>query len=258
MSEDTKKKKNLLHEVLAVVGSLEGAKDKILGEASNTFTKKAPHFLGWNRKLDMHDDARSKEETEENQALVTTVMAKLNYMKKACVRFYDAKFQKESGGQLAKADIIIDGNIIASDVPVYFLLDLEKEIKQLRAIYETIPTLAPGIEWKRAEDLGDGVWRAAHKVSKTKTEKTYQHKVLVPATKEHPAQIREWNEDRVIGMYVTDSWCGMLSPAEKSVILDRIDKLMRAIKKARQRANSQEVPKVSIGSALFSYIHGVK
>jgi len=251
-------KKNLLHEILAVVGSLDGAKDKIIAEAQNTFTKKAAHFMGWHKKLEMHDEARKQEEIEENQALVTTVMAKLDYMKKSCVRFYDAKFQKETGGQLAKADIVIDDQVLASDVPVYFLLELEKELKQLRVVYDSIPTLAPGVEWKKAEDIGDGIWRAANKLQKTKTEKTPQHKIIVPATKEHPAQIREWNEDKVVGMYITDTWSGMLSPAEKSVLLDRFDKLLRAVKKARQRANGTEVPKVTIGSAIFSYIHGKK
>jgi len=249
-------KKNLLHEILAVVGSLDGAKDKIIAEAQNTFTKKPAHFMGWHKKLEMHDEERKQEEIEENQAIVTTVMDKLDYMKQSCSRFYDAKLQKETGGQLAKADIIIDDQVLASDVPVYFLLELEKELKQLRAVYDSIPTLAPGVEWKKAEDIGKGIWRAANKLQKTKTEKSIQHKIIVPATKEHPAQIREWNEDKVVGMYITDTWSGMLSPAEKSILLDRFDKLLRAVKKARQRANGTEVPKVTIGSAIFSYIHG--
>ena len=48
----------------------------------------------------------------------------------------------------------------------------------------------------------------------------------------------------------------MISPAEKSAILGRLDKLTRAVKKARQKANTAEVTKVTIGEELFKYIHG--
>lgn len=254
MTED-KKKGGHLHEILAVVGDLLGAKDKIIKETVHVFTEKPALFSGNHKKLEMIDSSRSGEETQEHKEMTTTIMQKLNYMKASCIKFWDVKFQKECGGQMAKADIIIDDTIIASDVPVYFLLEMETELKKLRQVYESVPTLAPGIGWEKAPDLGEGVWKAKYKLEKTKTEKTYEHNVLVPPTEHHPAQVREWTEDKVVGIYYTDQWSGMLSPAEKSVLLGKIDKLTRAIKKARQRANTQEVPKQQIGDVIFGYIH---
>jgi hypothetical protein len=254
MNEEKKKKGGHLHEILAVIGDLQGTKEKILGETIHTFGKKVAHFSGWHRRLEMIDSTRSGEETQEHQAIVTTVMQKLEYMSKSCTKFWDVKFQKECGGQLAHADIIIDDGIIAKDVPVYFLLEMENELKQLRKIYDEIPTLQPGVEWKRAEDLGKDIWKSEYSQEKTKTEKTYEHKVLVPATDKHPAQIREWTEDKIVGKYITDAWSGMLSPAEKSNLLEKLDKLVRAVKKARQRANTQEVPRKQIGAAIFKYL----
>ena len=49
----------------------------------------------------------------------------------------------------------------------------------------------------------------------------------------------------------------MISPSEKSVLLSRIDKLIMAVKQARQRANTQEVVKTTIGKEIFNYIMGV-
>lgn len=249
------KKVNALHEILAVIGDLKGAKDKIHNETLKTFRDKPAHFLGSHKKLKMFDESRAGEQTDEHKALVTNVVDKLGYMKRAFIRCWDAKLQKESGNQLAKADIIIDDATIASDIPVTLLLEMENEIKELRKVYEAIPTLAPGIDWVEAKDIGENIHKSQHPVVSNKTEKNFEHKVLVPATDRHPAQVREWTEDKPVGQYSTIQWSGMLTSADKSVLLAKIDKVSRAIKRARQRANKQEITKAAFGAAIFDFIH---
>jgi len=246
-----------LHELLAVEGDLKGEKTKIGDEALTVFSKKQNLFQGGIRVLEMFDDARKEEEAagEERQEIVTTVAKKLAYVSKSFVRFWDAKLQKEAANQKAKADIVIDSTTFATDVPVTFLLAMEDQLKQLRKIYDVIPTLQPGIEWQPDPQKGEGYWKTAHPTTKHKTEKMVQSKIIVPATKEHPAQIREWSEDRPVGKYVQEGWSGMIPPAEKSKLLGNIDKMLRAIKKARQRANNQEVTRLSIGQQIFDFIH---
>ena len=46
----------------------------------------------------------------------------------------------------------------------------------------------------------------------------------------------------------------MMSPAEKSDLLSRVDKLGQAIKQARQRANMAEVQDIHVGESITSYI----
>ena len=53
---------------------------------------------------------------------------------------------------------------------------------------------------------------------------------------------------------ITTTWSGMISSAQKSAILGRMDKLIRATKKARQRANTQEVVKVTISKKLIDFL----
>ncbi len=246
-----------LHELLAVEGDLKGEKTKIGDEALTVFSKKQNLFQGGIRTLEMFDDARKEEEAagEERVEIVTTVAKKLAYMSKAFVRFWDAKLQKEAANQEARADIMIDGTAFAQNVPVTFLLSMEDQLKQLRKIYDAVPTLQPGVEWQLDPQKGGGYWKASHPLVKHKTEKTIQSKIIVPATKEHPAQIREWSEDCPVGKYVQENWSGMVSPAEKSKLLGNVDKILRAIKKARQRANNQEVSKLSMGQQIFDFIH---
>jgi hypothetical protein len=247
-----------LHELLAVEGDLEGAFKKILKESVVTFEKKGEHFIGMDKTLQMFDDARAHEEDayREVKALVTTAQAKLDYTTDYGVRYLDAVLQKERTNQEAKADIEIDGTVIASDLPATFLLGLETRLKWVRELYEKVPTHTPGIEWIPDADMGAGVFRTKEPRHRHKTEKTMKHKVLYDATEEHPAQLETWSEDIPIGKFTETLWSGMLSPAEKSAKLGRIDKLLRAVKKARQRANAVDVVDVTIGKELFNYIEG--
>ena len=244
-----------LHELLAVEGDLEGTFKKILAEAKVTFEKRVAHFFEIHKKLEMFaEDA--KEAPEEHQEMVTTVQDKLDYVREHVVRYFDAVLQKEATNQSATADLVIDGKTIAPNLPATFLLGLESRLKIVRSLYEQIPTLPPGIKWEKAPEKGDHVYRAVYSEEKFKTAKTFQHKVLYHATKEHPAQIERWEEVENVGKYTTDKWSGMLSPAEKSLLLGRFDKVIRAVKKARQRANTTEVEKTTIAEALFAYING--
>lgn len=248
-------KKTALHEILAVIGDLKGAKDKISLETLKVFKDKANLFKGQSRTLKMFDEKRSQEETSEHTELVTTVMKRLEYMKQSYIRFWDAKLQKEKGAQNAKGDIVVGDDVLAEDVPVYLLLEMENELKAMRNVYDNIPTLAPGVDWTEAPDIGENIWKARHDVVVNKTEKAYRHNVIVPPTDKHPAQVREWTEDVPVGQYSTKQWSGMMSPAEKSQLIERLDRVIRAVKKARQRANSQELEKASFATKLFSYIH---
>ena len=244
-----------LHEVLAVEGELKGANEKILIETAATFSKKAAHFSGSHKQYRPFNDAEAEAEGfEENHEMVTTVNAKLNHMWTHVSRYLDAKLQKERTNQEARANIEIDGKTIAEDVPATFLLGLESKIVQWRKVLDQVPTLAPGVSWRKDPDKGEHVYLAEHQETSFRTKKTVQHKILSEATDHHPAQIERWNEDTNVGKYITTRWCGMLSAAEKSELIEKLDKLSRAVKQARQRANSTEIVKSKIGMRIVDFL----
>ena len=116
-----------------------------------------------------------------------------------------------------------------------------------------VPTLDPTQQWTPDESAGKGVYKSGVNTSK-RTEKQVQHKVLYEATKEHPAQIERWNEDVPVAAIETIHTSGMWTPRRKSDVLARLGKLLTAVKKARQRANTVEVEYNDIGGKLFDYI----
>lgn len=259
MTEPTKKKKTKQHELLAVEGDLKGQFDKILEETRTTLSKKANHFMGMHRTLRMVDEKRVHEEEAAvlHQEMVTTVPKKLKWTVKTCVKYFDLLLQKEKTNQAASADLEIDGEHIAENVPAICLLALEDRLKKFRtAVCEEIPTLAPGKKWVPDTTKGKDVWVSEVPEKKEKTEQMLKPFVMYEATKEHPAQVDKLTENRTVGVFTVDIWSGMLSPAQKADVLERCDKAIRAIKKAKQRANQTEVIKDNLGKKLFDYILG--
>lgn len=245
-----------LHELLAVEKDLEREKDKTKEAISTVFAEKPNLFLGGIRTLKMFDENRRNEEAAGTgqQEITVTVSGQLKELAQTFSQFWDVKLQKETANQEAKADIEIDGKPFVKDVPVTFLLTLEKELEQVKKACKAIPILQAGVAWERDEQKGEGYWKTSQPVVKNKTEKVLQHDVIVPATKEHPAQVEKWTEDKPVGQYHEETWSAMLPRAEKMALLERVNTLYHAVKKARQRANNQEVRPVTIGQQIFSYL----
>ncbi|MCK5605697.1 hypothetical protein KAR91_27630 [Candidatus Pacearchaeota archaeon] len=245
-----------LHELIAVDRDLEATMNKILKETVVTFTKKPDHFRGFSKRLNMFAEDRKHEESafSEDKEIVTTVAAKLNHTQEYAVRYTDAALQRESTNQVAKGSIVVDGAVIAADMPVTFLLGLEKTLAKWREVFATVPTLDPSVVWDEDISVGAGVFRASHDDLRLKTEKTINYKTIAEATKEHKAQVVSESTDKSVGEYSQVNWSGMITPAAKARMLDNLDRLLAATKKARMRANEEEVVSGNIGESLFSFI----
>lgn len=252
------KKTPKLHEVLAVEGDLESQATKVMQEAAVTFEKKANHFLGYSKWLEMFDENRKQEEEggSEQREIVDSVKGKLDHVWKYYSKYVDAVSQKERTNQDARADLVVDGQTLAEGLPATLLLGLESRLKKMRSVYDSIPTHAPGISWELDVDKGKGIFKASHLITKSKTEKVVRHQVLVEPTEHHPAQIDKWDENVAVGVFKTQHWTSNVSPAQKAEWLEKIDKLLRGVKKARQRANNTEIVKIKVGHELKKFIHG--
>lgn len=241
-----------LHEILAVEGEKKKTAEAILEETKVTFVKRQEHFTALRKEYQPDNEAeRSIEQPVEVKPMIETVAGKLKYMADHQATFMDVVYQKELANCVAKADVILDGQTIAESVPATVLLGLESKLKALKEAYLMIPTLIPGEDWHY--DPETGTYTNVDK--KVRTKKVFKNHVKAPATEKHPAQVDTYAEDERIGLVVTTKVTSVLSPGRKSELLTRIDDLLAAVKTARQRANSVEVPFAKIGKTLFDYIH---
>lgn len=243
-------KKNQLHQLLAVENDRKVQANNILQETIETFSKKHDHFDGIVKTYDAYDEAEQKIPPETKE-IVTTVKDKLNYSKQAISKGIDAQISKEetNASGVVKAELKVKDTSFG-DLSATSLLALEQHLIKIRNMYKVIPTLDPSKKWNQKDD----VYETDEEV-KYRTEKKIEKIVKYEATKEHPAQVDLINIDRQVGEYKTIYKSGKITPFQKSQLLERIDDLIVAIKKARSKANESEVKNIKIGDKIFQYIN---
>lgn len=168
------------------------------------------------------------------------------------IRLIDLSTTKDLTNNIAMADLIVDGQTLAEKVPVTSLLSLEKELHHVRAFYEKLPTLTLDTTWLKDDARGQYV---APEIETVRTKKEQIPIVLYEATKEHPAQTQLITKDVNAGVWKTRKTSSAMPEPEKRRLLARIDKLLDAVKQARERANNVDVIDKKIGAALFAYLH---
>lgn len=247
-----------LHELLAVDSSLKTQLDKTGGELAATFDKKKHLFA--EQIVSFHpSEENGQTEVEKKLDLQTTVQKELQWISPFFVKAVDCAHQINEANTQARADVVLDdGSILFSKVPATTLLELEKFITKLHALVDAVPTLDPAKGFAADDDRGKGIYRARD-IQKTRTKKTKRPIVLYEATKEHAAQTQLIDEDVPVGKIIEQEWSGMMTPADKADMLSRVEDVMRAVKKARSRANEVEVDtaNLKIGAKLVEVIFGL-
>lgn len=153
---------------------------------------------------------------------------------------------------VAKGTIIVDGKPLLENVPVTYLLFLEKQLTDIRTFVGELPILDDAESWIKDENTG------LYKTESTKTHRTKKIQkpiVMYHATPEHPAQTQMITEDIIAGFWSQIKHSGALPKIEKEKIAERVEKLLQAIKQARESANSHdEVTPPVIGDIVFGYL----
>lgn len=243
-----------LHELLAVEKNLEGQAQKTRTELSKTFQDKRHLFA--KKLVTFKPNTEAPETTEEQSDIQTTVREEIKWLKPILSKALDASHQIDVANTIAKSDIVSeDGMVLVAGVPSTSLLRLEHRVQEIHDLIASIPTLDPAKGFLEDKAAGVGVYKARD-VQKFRTKKEFKPVVIVPPTKEHPAQVEKLYEDVPIGTTLTQEWSALITPDSKAKLLDKCDQLARAIKRARARANEQEVDVKAhkVGAALLDYV----
>lgn len=252
------KRKPKLHELIAVRSSVKTQATKTLTDLSNTFEKKHHHFTAKVKTFTpVGENAESK--TEEELDLQTTVNKELHWIRPFIAKAVDASLHVALGNTAAFADIVIEDSDepLITGLPTTTLLELEDVIEDLRKFAAAIPTLDPAKGFRPDPDKGEGI-HVARTIEKVRTQAKKTIYTLAPATEKHAAQVQLIDEQVPIGTIRETEWSSMLTPAQKGLILERIEKLARAVRKARSRANEAEVDvSKKIGDVLLGYAFGI-
>ena len=151
----------------------------------------------------------------------------------------------------ARADVVVDSKVVLSDVPVTYLLFLEKQLVDLHTFVSKLPVLDSGEKWE-FDPNQDHYTSATSTTNRTK--KVLQHKILVEATDKHPAQVEKWQEDITVGYWDITKFSGAMPVKEKKELVSKVKQLQDAVKFARETANQLEIKQVKVADKLFDYL----
>jgi len=246
-----------LHELVAIRDSQKDQVAKIRADLANTFTKRFLHFTKKISKF-VSNKEDGAETVEHQSELQTTVATELKWITRLWAPYLDTELRIALANQQASASVILEGadgtdKPIFASLPVVTLMELEKRLNEIFELASAIPTLDPVKGFTPAPTEGQGVF-AARVITKTRTEKIQEALVLYPATDKHPAQTQLISKDVPIGTVTEHEWSGMITVTHKGQILERIENLRVAVKKARSRACEITAPDAEIGKTLFDYV----
>ncbi|MBO0853308.1 MAG: hypothetical protein J2P18_06025 [Nocardia sp.] len=232
----------------------KGAKSQAAADVAGAFQRvgKADLLAGISRTYRPLDDM-GEELPAESKRVQVRAREVIADVRAALTRLLDVTATKDSVNCSAKADLVVDGVVLARELPVTYLLFLEKQLGELKKFVAKLPTLDPAEAWS-FDEVTDCY--ATEPSQTVRTKKVPRNHVLAEATDKHPAQVQVYHEDVVVGRWTTTKFSGALPAKEVGDIADRLGKLLDAVRTAREEANSQPVTDVEPGRAILGYLFG--
>ncbi|MEU8515745.1 hypothetical protein AB0C76_29820 [Kitasatospora sp. NPDC048722] len=166
-------------------------------------------------------------------------------------RLFDVTATKDWANLGARADVVVDGQVLLAQVPVPYLLFLEKQLTDLFTFVRKLPVLDASESWNL--DPSTDSWKT-EPVRTIRTKKVPRNHVKAEATEKHPAQVEVYYEDVPVGYWTTVKFSGALPARRVNELAERVEKLQQAVKFAREEANAVEVTDQRVGDAVFGYL----
>jgi hypothetical protein len=175
----------------------------------------------------------------------------LNKAENLLTELFDITAAKDYANCNAKADVVVNGNILIKDAPATYLLFLEKQCNDIEKFINTIPVLDESENWDK--DDNSNLYKT-QPIQTHRTKKTQKPLVLFPATDKHPAQTQLVSEDVLVGYWNMIKLSGALPAPRKNELLVKVNELGKAVKFAREQANLIDAEKYEIGKKVFEYL----
>ncbi|MCL1475216.1 hypothetical protein [Argonema antarcticum] len=240
-----------LNQIIAIEKGIKSKSFQELAEVQKTLQKPAL-LAGIARNYRPKDEEGEQLPPESNKVQVKAEDI-IRQTVEILTKLFDVTASKDWTNCRARADVVVDGQTLLTQVPVSYLLFLEKQLVDLQAFIKKLPVLETSETW--TFDPSADCW-ATEPIQTLKTKKIPRNHVKAEATDKHPAQVDVYYEDVTVGYWRTVKFSGALPATRINELLDRIERLSQAVKFAREEANNSEVEQQQIGERFFQYIFG--
>jgi hypothetical protein len=238
-----------LNQIVAVEKSTKSDSYSALSEL-HKLSQKPALFNGFIKSYRKTDD-QSEDFSNESQKVQHTTSEVVGKIQETLAGLFDITATKDFGNAKAKADIVFNGEVLIKDVPIPYLLFLQKQLTDLETALAKLPVLDEAETWTLDENSGKYV---TDKSSTHRTKKVQKPIVLYPATPEHPAQTQLVSEDVIVGFYETVKHSGAMPSVEREKLVNRVRALTNAVREAREEANNTEVEKIKVADKIFAVL----
>jgi hypothetical protein len=240
-----------LNQIVAVVAGKKSDAEKAITELYHK-VKKPQLFEGITKTYEAIE-VNGEELPSEVKLLQLKVSEAISQFREAMGPVFDTTLTQDIANTRARADVEVDGTVVLADVPVTYLLFLEKKLTDIQTFITHLPTLDPSQKWSYSRDTDCYVTSETWKYHTKKLPRVLEK---APATDKHPAQVEVVHEDKNVGKWKTINHSGAIPARDQHDMLARVKKLIEAVKKAREQANMIDVENKQSGDAIFDFVFG--
>lgn len=199
------------------------------------------------------DEENGEKLPPEGKRVQATVEEMIVATREGLVEMYDATATRDysNASSAARADVVVDGQILVAGAPMPYLLWLEKQLDELKAFATRVPTLSASTTWTMDEDRGVYVSEAV------KTARSVPLPTVItlsPATDKHPANAQLASVPTVVGEWTRRKYSGNVPVERRQLILRRINQLKIAVAVARAEINATEIEEIKVGAQVMDFI----
>lgn len=237
-----------LHEMIAVK---KGVKSRRIAELTTLYQEasKGDLFSGVIKTYKPLDENDPERLSDERKLVQRNAREMLKRAGEAMTELYDVEASIDVTNANARADIIVDDEVIARDVPATTLIFLEKQLEDWATFVKSFVVPDEAVEWVDGEDA----LRTREALS-YRTAKKLQTIKKAPATEKHPEQVDVVTVDAIVGTYTTVKLSGAMPARQKREHAERAAKLLDAVRAARERAATTPIVRKEIGRAIFQFL----
>jgi hypothetical protein len=237
-----------LNQVVAVEKSIKTQANKVFTDAYQNMAK--PALLAGLAKTYRAKMEEGDKLPSERQVVQLRAHEVITEVKRNLSELFNIVGMKDSTNCVAKADVIVDGQVLVTGVPATHLLWLEKQLVDLKTFIGKLPTLDPTETWHWDSNQN---CHATEPVETIRQKKVEDFKVIVQPTKEHPAQAVKVTTDVLDGYWTTVKFSGAMPAQQVKELFERVEKLQRAVKTSREEANMHEAVELNT-SPILDYL----
>jgi hypothetical protein len=241
-----------LNQIIALVNGKKTKSQKAMTEVYHNL-QKPTLFEGVTKTYEPLEENSSDVQPSEVKLVQYKVSDAISSAREALTELLDVTATQDWANCKAKADVVVDGQVVLSGVPVTYLLFLEKQLTDLHTLVNKLPVLDTAEKWTYSDESDS---YQTERTFRYNTKKVPRNHVKAEATDKHPAQVEMYYEDQPVGRTYTTKFSSAIPVKRRNELIARVEKLQEAVKLARESANMVEVESVKVAGPVFNFIFG--